>query len=239
MNIAVNSRWMTPEIALEIGVTPAATPEELASLSDFVSVHVALNPQTKSLLGKSFFKSLRPGSVFVNTSRAEVVDQAALIAALEENNLMAGLDVFEDEPSAAEGEYSGTLKDNPRVYGTHHIGASTQQAQEAVALETVRIVKEYQNTGLVPNVVNVKKGETATHLLIVRHADKVGVLAHVFETLKREGVSVQEMENIVMGGAKAAIAQISTDKRPTENAILAIKKSPEIFDAHWIPMPGK
>jgi D-3-phosphoglycerate dehydrogenase len=237
MNIAVNSRWMTPEIAAEIGVTQAKTPEELASLSDFVSVHIALNPQTKGLLGKAFFNAMRPGTIFINTSRAEVVDQAAMVTALAEKNLKAGLDVFEDEPTVAQGEYTGSLKDNPHVYTTHHIGASTDQAQDAVAAETVRIVKEFKNTGLVPNVVNVAKGETATHLLIVRHADKVGVLAGVLEALKREGVSVQEMENIIMGGAKAAIAQISTDKEPSANVILAIKKNADIFDAHAIPLP--
>lgn len=236
MHIAVFSRWMTSEVAAEIGVTRAASAEQLAELSDFVSIHVALTPETKGLIGKGFFEKLRPGSVFVNTSRAEVVDQTALEAAIAEKHIMAGLDVFEDEPSGAEGEYTGSLRDNPNVYCTHHIGASTDQAQEAVAAETVRIVKEFANTGIAPNVVNVSKGETAKHLLIVRHADKVGVLAHIFEALKREGVSVQEMENIVLGGAKAAIAQIAVDKEPSPNAILAIKKNPDVFDAHSTPI---
>ncbi len=224
MQVAVFSRWMTSEVAAEIGVTRAANAEELAELSDFVSIHVALTPETKGLIGKKFFEKLRPGSVFINTSRAEVVDQAALEAAISEKNIVAGLDVFEEEPSTAEGEYKGSLKDNRNVYCTHHIGASTDQAQEAVAAETVRIVKEIANTGVAPNVVNVSKGETASYLLIIRHADKVGVLAHIFEALKREGVSVQEMENIVLGGAKAAIAQIAIDKEPSPAAILAIKR---------------
>ena len=232
MNVTVCSRWMTSEIAAALGVAPAANIEELAMLSDFVSVHVSLTPETKGMIGKSFFDKLHPGSVFVNTSRGEVVDQAAMLKALEEKDLMAGLDVFEDEPSAAEGEYAGSLKDNPRVYCTHHIGASTDQAQEAVAEEVVRIVREYMATGVPPNVVNVKKGEIASHLLVVRHMDKVGVLAFVLEALKNEGVNVQEMENIILGGARAAIAQIATDKEPTPNLLLKIKKNADIFDAH-------
>jgi D-3-phosphoglycerate dehydrogenase len=239
MRVAVFSRWMSREIANEIGVVRASSLEELAQLSDFVSVHVSLNPETKGMIGASFFNALAPGSVFINTSRAEVVDQTALEKALVEKNLMAGLDVFEGEPSGAEGDYDGSLKDNSRVYCTHHIGASTDQAQEAVAAETVRIVKEYKSSGIVPNVVNVKKAETATHLLVVRHADRVGVLAHVFDVLKKEGVSVQEMENIVLGGAKAAIAQIATDKEPSQDAILSIKKNSDIFDANAFALAGK
>jgi len=238
MNVIVYSRWMSPDIAAEIGVHQAHSLNDLAKQSDFVSVHVSLNSDTKGMLDRSFFEAMQPGAIFINTSRAEVLDQKALEKVLEEKNIMAGLDVFEGEPSGGEGEYNGSLKDNPRVYCTHHIGASTDQAQEAVAAETVRIVREFKNTGSVPNVVIVKKAEIATHLIVVRHADKVGVLAHVFDVLKNEGVNVQEMENIVLGGAKAAIAQISTDKEPTQNAISAIKKNSDIFDVSAISLQG-
>jgi D-3-phosphoglycerate dehydrogenase len=122
------------------------------------------------------------------------------------------------------------------VYCTHHIGASTDQAQEAVAAETVRIVKEYKDTGAVPNVVNIKKAEVATHLLAVRHIDRVGVLAHVLGVLKDEGVNVQEMENIVLGGAKSAIAQIALDKEPSPDALHKIKVNDSIFDARVVPI---
>lgn len=230
MNVAAYSRWMTPETAAALGITRATSVLDVARMADFVSVHVSLTTETKNLLGKEFFDAMKPGSVFVNTSRGEVVDQAALEAALAERNLIAGLDVFADEPTGGDGEYAGSLKDNPRVYCTHHIGASTDQAQEAVAEETVRIVREFQATGVVPNVVNVAKGETATHLLVVRHADRVGVLAHVLGVLKEEGISVQEMENVVLGGAKAAIAQIAVDKSPSPESILSMKQNANVFD---------
>ncbi|MHB8636900.1 MAG: NAD(P)-dependent oxidoreductase [Fimbriimonadaceae bacterium] len=230
MNVAAYSRWMTPETAAALGISRASTILEVARMADFVSAHVSLTKETQGLLGKDFFAAMRPGSVFVNTSRGEVVDQPALEAALSAKDLMAGLDVFADEPTGGDGEYTGTLKDNPRVYCTHHIGASTEQAQEAVAEETVRIVREFQATGIVPNVVNVAKGETATHLLVVRHADRVGVLAHVLTVLREEGISVQEMENVVLGGAKAAIAQIAVDKAPSPDAILGMKQNANVFD---------
>ncbi len=231
MNVVAYSRWMTPDIAAALGIGRAASLEELAAMSDVVSVHVSLTPETKNSLGDSFFGAMKKGAYFVNTSRGEVVNQAALLKAVDEKGILAGLDVFADEPTGGEGEYSGELKDNANVYCTHHIGASTDQAQEAVAAETVRIVREYKLTGVVPNVVNVKKAEVATHLLVVRHLDRVGVLAHVLSVLKDEGVNVQEMENVVLGGAKSAIAQISLDKEPSPDALLKIKMNENVFDA--------
>jgi D-3-phosphoglycerate dehydrogenase len=146
------------------------------------------------------------------------------------------LDVFEDEPTGAQGEYSGDLKNLPNVYCTHHIGASTDQAQEAVASEVVRIVRDYFQGGTAPNVVNIKRAEVATHVLVVRHIDRVGVLAGVLGRLKDEGVNVQEMENIILGGAKAASAQISVDKAPSPEALHRIKMDDAVFDASVFPI---
>ena len=232
MQVVAFSRWMTPEVAATLGIGRASSVEELATMSDFVSVHVSLTPSTRGMLGKSFFDAMKPGSVFINTSRCEVVDQAAMVAALDSGKIAAGLDVFDGEPSVGEGEFTGDIVNHPGVVCTHHIGASTDQAQEAVARETVRIVKEFKNTGTAPNTVNVlTKGAAATHLLIVRHQDRVGVLAHVLNVLKDEGVNVQEMENIVLGGAQAAIAQIAVDKDITHAALTRIKMNEHIFDA--------
>ena len=236
MNVVAFSRWMTPDVAAALGIGRAATPNEVAQQADVVSVHVALTPDTRSMLGADFFNSMKPGAYFITTSRCEVVDQTALEAALGERNLFAGLDVFDGEPAGGEGTYEGSLCSNRRVYCTHHIGASTEQAQEAVAMETVRIVREFKNTGIVPNVVNVKRAEIATHLLVVRHLDRVGVLAHVLSVLKDEGVNVQEMENIVLGGAQAAIAQIALDKAPATDALLRMKMNENIFDASVFPL---
>ncbi|AIE84390.1 phosphoglycerate dehydrogenase [Fimbriimonas ginsengisoli] len=232
MNVVAYSRWMSPEIAAALGIGRAANLIELAQQSDFVSVHVSLTKETRGMLDKKFFDAMRNGAVFINTSRGEVVDQAAMLEALDTKELFAGLDVFEGEPEGGKGSYEGPLANNPRIYATHHIGASTEQAQEAVADETVRIVREYLLTGMVPNVVNVKRGEAASHVLIVRHADRVGVLAHVLEILKGEGVSVQEMENVILGGAQAAIAQISVDKEPSPAATAAIKLNANVFDVN-------
>ena len=231
MNVIAYSRWMTPDIAAALGIGRASTPADLARMSDVVSIHVSLTPDTKGLVGESFFAEMKDGAIFVNTSRAEVVDQSALLKAVKDKGIIAGLDVFEGEPAGGEGSYNGELKNAANVYCTHHIGASTDQAQEAIAAETVRIVREYKLSGIVPNVVNISHAELATHLLVVRHLDKVGVLAHVLSVLKDEGASVQEMENIILGGAKAAIAQITVDKEPSPEALQLIKRNPNVFDA--------
>lgn len=236
MQVLAYSRWMTPDLAAALHIGPAANVIEVAQLSDIISVHVALTPETKGLLGEEFFAATRPGTIFVNTSRAEVVDQAALEKAVKEKGIICGLDVFEGEPSGAEGAYEGSLTSAQGIYATHHIGASTEQAQEAIAAEVVRIVREYKTTGMAPNVINVKKAEVSTHLLVVRHLDRVGVLAGVLSVLKEEGVSVQEMENVILGGAKAAIAQIALDKEPSAGALLKMKRDPNVLDASVFPI---
>ena len=230
MNVIAYSRWMTPEVSAALGIGRAETLESLAAQSDVISVHVSLRADTRGMLGSVFFEAMRPGATFINTSRAEVVDQDALLEAIARKGLFAGLDVFEGEPTGGEGSYEGPLQSNERVYCTHHIGASTEQAQEAVADETVRIVREYRATGMAPNVVNVARAECATHLVVIRHEDRVGVLAHVLDTLREEGVNVQEMENIVLGGAKAAIAQLAVDHAPSPAGLTRIKEHPAVFD---------
>jgi len=236
MNVVAYARWLTPDVAAALGIGRADDPVLLAQMSDVASVHVALTKETRDLLDDKFFESLRPGSIFINTSRAEIVKQSALVTAVRAGRITVGLDVFEDEPTGAQGEYSGDLKNLPNVYCTHHIGASTDQAQEAVASEVVRIVRDYFQGGTAPNVVNIKRAEVATHVLVVRHIDRVGVLAGVLGRLKDEGVNVQEMENIILGGAKAAIAQISVDKAPSPEALHRIKMDDAVFDASVFPI---
>jgi len=155
-----------------IPMTVAKTPEELAERSDVLSIHLALNAETKGLVSAAVLERLRPGSYLINTARAEVMDHAALEKAVRDKKIRAGLDVFPDEPPTTTGEFKTVLASLPGVYGTHHIGASTDQAQEAIAAETVRIVTTYKHTGRVPNVVNLARKTPATHMLVVRHRDR-------------------------------------------------------------------
>ena len=196
----------------------AKSPAEVAERSDVLSVHLALNADTKGLVNASILDKLKPGSYFVNTARAEVVDYAALEKVVRERDIRVGLDVFAAEPTGATGEVKDAIASLRNVYGTHHIGASTDQAQEAIAAETVRIVSSYKDTGKVPNVVNLAKKTPATHMLVVRHCDRPGVLAHVFEHLRKGEINVQETENVIFEGAQAAVARINLDAAPVRRA---------------------
>jgi D-3-phosphoglycerate dehydrogenase len=154
---------------------------------------------------------MKPGSYLINTSRAEVIDQAALKRAVNTKGIRAGLDVFANEPEGATGDFKDEIVTLPNIYGTHHIGASTDQAQEAIAAETLRIISAFKETGKVPNVVNLADHTPATHLLVVRHHDRPGVLAYVLNEIKAANINVQRMENIVFAGAEAAVARIELD----------------------------
>jgi len=225
MPVVAWSRSLTPERAEKLGIEMKQSPLEVASASDVVSIHVALNNDTKNLIDEKFFTAMKPGSYFINTSRAEVVDQPALARAVKERGLRAGLDVFAGEPTGGVGTVEDDIFKLDGVIGTHHIGASTDQAQQAIAEETVRIIREYKETGRAPNVVNLAKKTPATHLLVVRHFDRVGVLASVFDPLKEAGINVEETENIVFDGATAAIARIHLDSAPSEVVLEAIKSN--------------
>ncbi len=112
----------------------------------------------------------------------------------------------------------------PGVIGTHHVGASTDQAQNAIAAETVRIVAAFASTGEVPNAVNLASRTPATHVLSVRHRDRVGVLAHVFGVLRAAGINVEQTENVVFAGAEAACARIQVGQAPQAEVLEEIRR---------------
>jgi D-3-phosphoglycerate dehydrogenase len=205
-------------------VTIAESPHEVAARSDVLSIHLALTSATRGLVDDSVIARLRPGSYFINTARAEIVDYRALEKAVRERGIRVGLDVFANEPPGATGGFSDTLLSLPGVYGTHHIGGSTDQAQEAIATEVVRVITSYETTGKVPNVVNLSKKTPATHTLVVRHRDRPGVLAHVFDCLRSGQINVQETENVIFDGALAAVARINLDRAPSPAVMTSIQE---------------
>jgi len=211
MDVTGWSRSLTPESAAELGIAYRQTIIEVAYDCDILSVHIALAPDTRGVINDDIFDAMKPGSYLINTSRAEIIDQEALKRAVKTKGIRAGLDVFANEPEGATGEFKDEIVTLPNVYGTHHIGASTDQAQEAIAAETVRIISAFKETGKVPNVVNLADHTPATHLLVVRHQDRPGVLAYVLNEIKAANINVQRMENIVFAGAEAAVARIELD----------------------------
>jgi len=204
------------------GLAVARSAEDVAGQADVLSIHLALASGTRNFVGSSILSRLKPGSYFINTSRAEVVDHAALAEVIRSRGVRAALDVFAQEPAGSTGEFNDPLVGLPNVIGTHHIGASTDQAQEAIAAEAARIVRTYKETGKVPNVVNLATKTPATHMLVVRHRDRPGVLAHVFDRLRAANLNVQETENVIFEGAEAAIARINLDGEPPAGLLKTI-----------------
>jgi D-3-phosphoglycerate dehydrogenase / 2-oxoglutarate reductase len=232
---ATGSRNMANVGDATVPMQLADSPEDAAARADVLSVHLALAPETRGMVNASVLGRLKPGSYFINTARAEVVDHVALEQVVRERNIRAALDVFAAEPAGATGQFDDALVSLVNVYGTHHIGASTDQAQEAIAAETVRIVASYKNTGKVPNVVNLSKKTPATHMLVVRHRDRPGVLAHVFEHLRGGNINVQETENVIFEGAQAAVARINLDRPPPDLLLDTIQKgNSDILDLHLV-----
>ena len=229
MKVVAWSRSLTQEKADDLGIGYCANLINLAKVADVVSISVAAAAETDGLIGEKFCAALKPGSIVINTSRGSVVDQDALRDVIRSKGIRAGLDVYANEPPGGEGTFEDPIIDEPCVYGTHHIGASTDQAQQAIASEAVRIIDTYQTMGAVPNCVNRAKTTAATNLLIVRHRNQPGVLAHVFYTLGQAGINVEEMENVIYDGAKAACARIQLDEPPLPEHLAAIRANDDVL----------
>lgn len=190
-----------------IGVRLVDDVPALLADADIVSIHVPKASGTTDLVDTEFLKMLKDGAVVINTSRGDIVNEPALLEALNNRSMRAGLDVYANEPSSGEADFTSELAQHPAVVGTHHIGASTQQAQAAVADGTIEVIDRYIS-GDVINCVNLAGEPTGTDCIIIRHEDRVGVLAQIFAVLRANGLNVQQMSNQVFAHEGAAVATI-------------------------------
>ncbi len=230
MRVVAWSRSLTDEKAFAYGVERRESIEAVAQEADVVTLHVASTPETKHLAGRAFFEAMKEGAYFINTTRAPVVDEEALRWAMDEKGVRAALDVMAGEPSEKQTDsFEHPLMGHPNCYMTHHIGASTQQAQDATAEEAARVVLTYDEEGSVPNCVNLARQTPATHQLTVRHRDKVGVLAGVLDEIRKANWNIQEMDNLIFEGAKAACANIRIDGEPGEDALARIAAQEDVL----------
>jgi D-3-phosphoglycerate dehydrogenase len=197
----------------------------VAQESDIVSVHLALTNGTRGLCDKLFFSNMKQNAFFINTSRDEVVDEAALMEAMRSKNIRVGTDVFAGEPSSGSASWKSEFSSDTQVIGTHHIGASTDQAQDAIGDEALRIIKTFVKRGEVLNCVNIDLDTPATHMLSVRHLNRVGVLAAVLSEIQKAEINVLDMENKIFEGDEAAIAKLRLSKEPERSVVEAIKRS--------------
>jgi len=217
------SRSLTPEKAKLLGVERCDAVDDVLRQADIVTVHLALKPETRKLINAVRLGFLKQGAILINTARGEIIDQAALRTAVQEVKVRAALDVFDPEPAEAAADFHDPILDLPNLYGTHHIGASTEQAQEAIAGEAIRIIQTFVERGIVLNCVNLATRTPAKWQLVVRHYDRVGVLAFVMDQIRRAGINIEEVQNVIFDGAAAASCRIQLDAEPAAALLAALK----------------
>jgi D-3-phosphoglycerate dehydrogenase len=227
----------TEERIKELGVVVVPDLESLLEQSDIVTLHLPASDETKNLVDASFLDRLRIGSILINTSRGDVIDEAALLNVIDEKQLRVGLDVFTGEPASGTGTFNSPLVSHPRVYATHHIGASTSQAQDAIAAEVVDMIKDYER-GVARNVVNLTPPSPVGSLLVVRHYDRVGVLSAVLGALREAGLNVQEMTNEVFSGAGASVASIHVQGEVPSRVLTSVRANPDVIFASVRNLPA-
>ena len=208
--------------------------DDLVATSDIVSIHVPATDETESMFDAELLGRMKGGAILLNTSRGDIVDEAALLEAIETHGLRAGLDVYPDEPASGATGWSSKLAQHPNVVGTHHIGASTAQAQKAVADGVVEIIDAFVH-GEILNCVNLAPTRLGTHTLHVRHFDRVGVLAGVFDILRRRDLNVEQMENRVFEGRNAAVATIDVVGDVGKDLIAALEGLDDVIHVSAVP----
>jgi D-3-phosphoglycerate dehydrogenase len=199
----------------------------LAASCDILSFHVPATPATEGLVSRELLAAVKPGTVIINTARGSVIDEEALIEAIEEKNLRIGLDVYKGEPGAGDAPFESTLAQHDAVYGTHHIGASTNQAQVAIADAVIDTIESFQ-AGSLLNCVNLGDVSGTALTVTIRHLNKVGVLATVLGTLREAGLNVEQMENFVLAGKEAASALIHVVGEVHDETVAALEAVPNV-----------
>jgi len=150
MKVVAFDPVVPPFVIEAAGVTPVATVKELMAQSDFVSVHTPLVDRTRGLIGAEALAAAKDGVMVVNCARGGIVDEAALIDALNSGKVKsAAIDVWSTEPVT-----DNPLALMPNVIATPHLGASTHEAQNRVALSIARQIRDFLNNGAKFGAVN-------------------------------------------------------------------------------------
>jgi len=143
----------TRETLANLGLETVPDLDTLLSTCDIISLHVPSAAETKGMVNEAFLAKMQPGTIIINASRGDVIDESALLNAMDGKGIRAGLDVYADEPGTGEGAFSSALASHPNTCGTHHIGASTDQAQTAVADGVLEVISAFVD-GTVLHCVN-------------------------------------------------------------------------------------
>jgi D-3-phosphoglycerate dehydrogenase len=208
--------------------------DQLLPLCDVVTIHLPATEDTIGLFNKKMFGYMKDGALLINTSRHNVIVEEDLLNAIKEKNIRFAGDVFKGEPEAKTGEVKSHFQDNPNVYITHHIGASTEQAQDAVAAETVKIIAHYAHSGIIDHWVNRAKITDAHYQLVVKHYDKPGVLAGVLDLLREGNINIEEIENVIFDGAVAASCTMKLINGVSADMLKKMSENPNVISVSHV-----
>lgn len=208
--------------------------DQLLPLCDIVTIHLPATPQTKGLFNKQMFSYMKDGAYLINTSRQDVIVEDDLLEAIKDKNIRYACDVFKGEPEGKSGEVVSKLQNNPNIYVTHHIGASTEQAQDAVAEETLNIIKHFVHSGVIDHWVNRAKITDAHYQLVVKHYDKPGVLASVLDVIRSGQINIEEIENIIFEGGIAACCTMKLQNAATADMLKKISENANVISVSHV-----
>ncbi len=169
--------------------------DELLSTSDIISLHVPSHPTTRNLIDSRAISKIKPGALFVNYSRGDVVDLEALSKALS-NDVITGaaIDVFPQEPKKAGETFDSVLRNKPNVILTPHIGGSTVEAQVNIGLDAASKLIDYLELGstigslTIPEVSLSQQADS--HRILHIHKNVPGVLTDINSDLSENGINV-------------------------------------------------
>ncbi|MGA7720088.1 MAG: 3-phosphoglycerate dehydrogenase [Ignavibacteriaceae bacterium] len=207
---------------------------QLLPLCDIITIHLPATSQTKGLFNKEMFSYMKPNAMLINTARADIIDQDAMIEAIKTKNIRVALDVIKNEPENKSADISSPLQELKNVYLTHHIGASTEQAQNAVAAETIRIIKDYIESGVIAHWVNRAKISDAHYQLVVKHFDKPGVLASIMSIVREKNINIEEIENIIFDGGVVACCTLKLKTPLSTEMLKQMNESPNVLSVSHV-----
>jgi D-3-phosphoglycerate dehydrogenase len=224
MRVVAYDPFLSPERAQDLGIEKVEL-NDLLARADFITLHTPLTHETKNIISADAINRMKKGVRIVNCARGGLIDEAALKAALDSGHVAgAALDVFEEEPAK-----SNILFGSDKVVATPHLGASTSEAQENVALQVAEQISDYLLTGAITNALNMPS-ITAEEAQKVRPwislAEKLGAFAG-----QLTGTSVQAVDILYEGAASLL------NTRALTQASLAGLLKPALVDVNMVNAP--
>lgn len=195
-------------------------PRELAARSDIVFVYAPPEEGEELRADSELLSEMREGAHLIHIGVPAALNESAVVEAIERRKIRVATDLF----APREGErVRSALADRPDVLTTYRLADRSAQARDAIAAETVSIVRKFLVSGVLVNCVNLLERSPATWQLVLRLRDAVGIMANIMDAIRADGVNAEEITSRVFSGARAAWCTIALDERPSAEALQTIR----------------